>query len=588
MSNWDPWEDPLPVTRQEDMVFQRDSFLLGSNELTTAHYLMRREDTFSPPRDPTMVRVITSVAEVVGVPTSRDCNISHPDVAAGPSRPDPLSEHDPWAWDGPSLQTLRGTHPELPQSTASASSGIILSGDAAADSGHAVGDFAGSTDGMQNNTKGIKRSKKPSKDRLHIKVQAQLSRSPWLSWGLQPAQLRLPAAHRYKHLGPRDLRHILSKFPGKWRDHGVTCAPALLQHMFNCDSAIGKFAPDHEEGHARDIFNQWLKERHMSNMRQVDDVTSNIQQLLSTTILPGLSWADIQGKPSLVESHHGEKWHLYLTDFRLDTFSAGIKMLASQYGYRTDGSIRKPSNIWMRYHGLSMYGLSTVLGTNFLLPSEEKIKGMETACGRGIYTTISWDKAVGYAAPHVFSTSGLLFRAVALIIIPGDSSVGGAADWVKSDGKKWVQKSSGQWAKEEKWRLFPRRPICPTSLDNQLGDFAGLDLEAPSESTLDELAKRKVVNRDPTRGEMPWTNVMEDGYEEQSSVGHLAGVFISFQTAFSFRRTVTPSRKSLGFVNWISELEPPLARPWGWHEVSPNFGGCPSAHVSASAAQSSS
>ncbi len=310
----------------------------------------------------------------------------------------------------------------------------------------------------------------------------------------------------------------------------------------------------------------------MSDMRVVFNVTFNIQILMDSVILPGLPWSDIDGKPFPPESKSGERWHLFLTDFRLDTFKFTQHFLEQHYSQREDGTVRKPRSVWMRYHGLSLYALSTILATNFVMPSEEKVKGMETACGRGVYTTRNWEKALGYAIPHFLPGSDLIFRAVALLIIPGDASVGGAADWVHTNTATWIRAPTGGWTKEGKWKLQPRRPTCMSTMDAQLEDAIGNAADLTSETTLAELRKRKDIHRDPSRGEIPWTNVMDDGYEEQSSVAHVAGFFLTCQTAAGLKKTMMPSRKDLGFTDWDTFLEPMIARPFGWDELSPNLG----------------
>ncbi len=109
-------------------------------------------------------------------------------------------------------------------------------------------------------------------------------------------------------------------------------------------------------------------------------------------------------------------------------------------------------------------------------------------------------------------------------------------------------------------------------MDHQLEDALGPAAAAITDEALMELRKRKEINRDPTRGEIPWTNVMDDGFEEQSSVAHLAGFFLTCQTAAGIKKTMMPSRKNLGFIGWELSLEPMVSRPYDWDKPSPNPG----------------
>ncbi len=265
-----------------------------------------------------------------------------------------------------------------------------------------------------------KKKKKPARITTDsVKLFERLDESPWYDWGLQPRFLRLPAAHRYRHYTPKVLRHMLKIFPNKWREHGLTNTDrfdASFKALQNI--AYGRHASESDENNSLVIFGNWLRERHLQDMRVLYNVTHNLAHLLTTTILPGLTWDEIQGKPQPPTSVIGDRWHLFLTDFQLDTFASNKHFMFEKYGRREDGTIRKPSTVWMRYHGLNLYSLSTVLGTNFLMPSEENVKGMETACGRGIYTSSSWEKALGYSVPHILPGSNLVYRAIALLIVP--------------------------------------------------------------------------------------------------------------------------------------------------------------------------
>ena len=81
------------------------------------------------------------------------------------------------------------------------------------------------------------------------------------------------------------------------------------------------------------------------------------------------------------------------------------------------------------------------------------------------------------------------------------------------------------------------------------------------------LHRRITDKRSKTSGEVPWTNVDADDWEEQSSAAHIAGFFVTHTTAACCRKSAVPSRKKEAFEGWETHLEVPVGRPQEWTDV---------------------
>ena len=123
-----------------------------------------------------------------------------------------------------------------------------------------------------------------------------------------------------------------------------------------------------------------------------------------------------------------------------------------------------------------------------------------------MYTSVHWSKAVGYAVPHLLPGSPLLTRVVALMVVPGSTSVVGR--WLLGSGN-WEDLGGGRWAKRPRWQI--------------VADSPDIIDRARVPGVLDpHIDARRDMPLDSTCGAFPWTNVdFEDG-EEQSSAAHLA------------------------------------------------------------------
>ena len=86
--------------------------------------------------------------------------------------------------------------------------------------------------------------------------------------------------------------------------------------------------------------------------------------------------------------------------FATDTYAPLKGYLDDKYTVEND-ELKIPVGIWLRYHGMNLYALSSILATNHAIPSDAGVPGMETACGRGVYTSRQWHKASQYAIPHL-------------------------------------------------------------------------------------------------------------------------------------------------------------------------------------------
>ena len=156
----------------------------------------------------------------------------------------------------------------------------------------------------------------------------------------------------------------------------------------------------------------------MGDMRIVRNVTKNHAILEQADIIPGFRWSDSDHTPAAPVEKLEDEWDLYLTDFATDSYAPLAAYLDNKYTLQA-GKIQLPQGIWLRYHGLNMYALSSILATNHAIPSDKSIKHSETACGRGVYTSREWDKAAQYAIPHQLPGSELLTKAIALFVVPG-------------------------------------------------------------------------------------------------------------------------------------------------------------------------
>ena len=332
-------------------------------------------------------------------------------------------------------------------------------------------------------------------------------------FGLIPRMVRTPRCHRVKHKQPAEIRQTMRAFPKMWRDDKKE-KDAWTKLKDQVDLVAGTSTspmPAKFKAEAKNCFGNWLSERCMGDMRLVENVTENHEALEQTPIIPGFKWCDFDHTPSMPETKYEDKWDLYLTDFATDCYAPLVAYLDSQYSLR-DGKVQLPSGIWLRYHGLNLYALSSTLATNRAIPNDKSIKSAETACGRGVYTSREWNKAAQYAIPHQLPGSEVLTKVVALFVIPGASGEGGAAVWMQKKQSVWSKKENGDWVGRPSWFLVPE-----DAMEDQCSEKPGCDEAVPTQPFRSEpkgsgclvLVKchgqQRTVRRKPqTKTRAPW------------------------------------------------------------------------------------
>ena len=233
---------------------------------------------------------------------------------------------------------------------------------------------------------------------------------------------------------------------------------------------------------------------------------------------------------------------------------------------RVDGKVVLPQGLWLRYHGCNMYAMSSILATNMAAASDEEVVASETACGRGVYTSQSWEQAQQYAIPHRLPGSKVFTKTIALFVIPGASGVGGVGVWIKKTEAFWDQKKDGSWEGRPRWFLVPEK------------DVADRCWEEPGSKVIPfpELETRK-DRRLSGIGDVPWTTsdgTTSNSSEDQSSVVHLAGFLVAQCSASDIRKMTCEGRGKMYFDGWDELLEPPVGRALSsWNDVAPREDG---------------
>ena len=258
------------------------------------------------------------------------------------------------------------------------------------------------------------------KQRLPSAIKPQWIEGPlYRKFGLEPALVRTPRCHRRGHKQPSDLHIAMKNFPAKWRSDVKTEGSfTAIKGAVDLIAGTGKIQmPAETRAKSRFIFDQWLGDRSMGDMRVIREVTSKHDVLARTAIIPGFTWSDFDHTPEMPTKTNAEEWDLYLTDFATDTYSPLASYLDMKYS-KVNGKVVLPQGLWLRYHGCNMYAMSSILATNMAAASDEEVVASETACGRGVYTSQSWDKAQQYASPHRLPGSRVFTKTIALFVIP--------------------------------------------------------------------------------------------------------------------------------------------------------------------------
>ena len=221
-------------------------------------------------------------------------------------------------------------------------------------------------------------------------------------YGDDPAQVRTPYAHRRGHVNPNKLFKFVRAFPGIWKQRLSQEVPAFKAAKVKVHT--WETAPALQQ--SREQMRKWLEDRFLGDCRVFENVSGSARvmaELEAAIPVPGVAklWRDYTGDQS-------PKWQavptgvqdLYLTDFD-----------PAMWGWVEPTLL---NNMWLQWHGTSVYGASSALATNYLARSESSKKGHETAMGRGVYTSQLLDKALQYGIPTVLD-SGLMARFVLLV-----------------------------------------------------------------------------------------------------------------------------------------------------------------------------
>ena len=258
-----------------------------------------------------------------------------------------------------------------------------------------------------------------------------------------------------------------------------------------------------------------------------------------------------------------------------------------------------------------MHPALTALGGNFLARSESKkgkaaqenqIKSnFETACGRGVYTSGCWSKAVGYSAPLLYSDQNHLIKFLLLVEVPGDLSEHGVGithraravcqttkkrkaefhmdkirdSWLiiqKSDYINALAADAGEWwhpGAGEHFQAWARHAHCQSVAPKAIGDGIydlpfGLnhairtgDYKLPL--VLQQRRDRHAMETKAQQGhagEEACTIMTMDGLECMSSGFHILGVFVGYMGWTAHKRTTNEKRKDYAGFDVSMDLLP--------------------------------
>ena len=130
-----------------------------------------------------------------------------------------------------------------------------------------------------------------------------------------------------------------------------------------------------------------------------------------------------------------------------------------------------------------------------------------------------------------------------------------------------MRKEDGSWEKRPNWILVPAEDAADECWEKD---------DCTAAEPYPNLQMR-TGKRVAGIGDTPWTTAdgtTEDSGEDQSSVVHLAGIFVTQCSASSARRMTCNSREKMFFAGWVEKLEPPIGRTLSsWDDVAPREGG---------------
>ena len=273
-------------------------------------------------------------------------------------------------------------------------------------------------------------------------------------FGLKPELVRTTRCHRRGHKQPAEMRTAMKNYPAKWRaDKKADGVWTAIKSEVDGIAGKGKDPmPKAIREKARGVFDKWLGDRSMGDMRIIRDITLNHGILEETAIIPGFRWLDFDHTPEMPVKNNADERDLYLTDFATDTYNPLASYLDMKYT-KVNGKVELPQGLWLRYHGCNMYAMSSILATNMAAPSDQEVVSSETACGRGVYTSRCWEKATQYAIPHRLPGSSVFTKTIALFVVPGASGIGGVGVWKQQKRSVSDRIPDGSWGNRPRWFL---------------------------------------------------------------------------------------------------------------------------------------
>ncbi len=243
-------------------------------------------------------------------------------------------------------------------------------------------------------------------------VEAEKRKRKWEAGALQllprsvpnpsgpPDVWRTPMAHRRGHVNPNKLFKMVRNFPSIWKAH-------MTKHekdFKDAKLAVGAWLTPGEMRKAKDCVRRWLAERFLDDCECIENINGKGRdKLLERVLFDGLRVRDFTGNAAPEWPSVGD-WDFYFTDVN-----------PRMWAWVEGEALR---DMWLQWHGTNVYGTASSLATSFLARSELDKKGHEMACGRGVYTTALFGKAVQYAYPIVFEEAKVLVRMVLLVCTP--------------------------------------------------------------------------------------------------------------------------------------------------------------------------
>ncbi len=187
----------------------------------------------------------------------------------------------------------------------------------------------------------------------------------------------------------------------------------------------------------------------------------------------------------------------------------------------------------LRWHGTSMYGISSATGFGMLFPSEKGRRGNCVSCGRGVYSSETFYMATRYAVPHALDQKNNKYwtKAVLLVAIPGSADLP-LARWVENPGAK----------KGKRYKL--------------------VDCETGEDITDDRLDRKKIRMSDQSQsfGEPDWTNAAPDADQESSSRAYPLGIAVAHMLTDDLKKYGYEGGSAYCLKGWNETAEPAPCR----------------------------